>query len=308
MSKLSAAGLGVLTSDLFLTVGSGGQFSSIDSALAYCSRLSPTYALSGLTVNIHLLAGFVMDEQVLVSGVNYGWITITGADAETTIDAGCLVNDFCIDEYSENGIPAFGAKSGGVLPVIGQLFRFSLSTIANYRNGIMAIGAGSSVTVLHDCGIIGARYHGLAVSHSATASARSANFSGSGNSGICALRGGVVMAEHSDVSGCGVYGLYAHCAAVISAQGVDASNAGSYGVYCREGSRVSFTEGISSGAGVHGIYCRAGGFVSAVNAFSLLCGSYGAYVLYGSTISAFGLDGTLSKAANVATGAGIIYQ
>ena len=74
------------------------------------------YKQSGVTATINLKAGFVMAEQVLVRGIDLGWITIVGEDAETIITHTALTTGF-------NGhLPAFGVDKGGTSPVIGQLF------------------------------------------------------------------------------------------------------------------------------------------------------------------------------------------
>ena len=72
-----------ITTNITVTVGSGGQFSTINQALGYLSGFYPMYKKSGITATINLKAGFVMAEQVLVSGIDLGWITITGEDSET---------------------------------------------------------------------------------------------------------------------------------------------------------------------------------------------------------------------------------
>ena len=71
---------------LTVTVGTNGDFPTINSALTELSRKYPVYKQNGINVEVKLLSGFVMNECVFVNnGIDLSWITITGEDAETTI-------------------------------------------------------------------------------------------------------------------------------------------------------------------------------------------------------------------------------
>ena len=67
-----------LTENKEFTVGTGGQFPTINAALAYVvSMYYPTFLATGTVpkVTIRLLSGFVMAEQVVVQSLNLSWIT-----------------------------------------------------------------------------------------------------------------------------------------------------------------------------------------------------------------------------------------
>ena len=64
------------------TVGPGGDFGNLTDALAYLSERRPAYAPGGFITEVRLLTGYQMAEQVLVSGANLGWLTITSEAAE----------------------------------------------------------------------------------------------------------------------------------------------------------------------------------------------------------------------------------
>ncbi len=74
-----------LSTNITVNVGAGQTYTTINQALEYLSGFYPMYKKSGFTATINLKAGFVMAEQVLVSGIDLGWITIVGEDAETII-------------------------------------------------------------------------------------------------------------------------------------------------------------------------------------------------------------------------------
>ena len=136
-----------------------------------------------------------MAEQVLVRGLDLGWVTITGADAETTITNTALTTDFTTADYSFNSYPAFGVSKGGVLPRIDQLFRFDVANVGGYKHGIMAIGAGSSADVLNGCGVKNAGRHGIVAAEGATINADGANVSEAGGDGINISQGSTINAN-----------------------------------------------------------------------------------------------------------------
>jgi hypothetical protein len=211
-SSLQAAGITV-------TVGTGGDYPTINAALEYLSKLQPVYDSAGITATINLLSGFVMAEQVLVRGLDLGWITITGADAETTITNTALTADFTTADHGFDSYPAFGVSKGGVLPRIDQLFRFDVANVGDSKHGIMAVGAGSSADVLAGAGVNDAGTNGIAASRSSTINADSADASGAGSFGIVADNGSTISADSADASGAGSYGIVADNGSTINAVG-----------------------------------------------------------------------------------------
>jgi hypothetical protein len=277
-SSLQAAGITV-------TVGTGGDYPTINAALEYLSKLQPVYASAGITATINLLTGFTMAEQVLVRGLDLGWITITGEDAETTIDNTALTTNFTTADYGFDSYPAFGVSKGGVLPRINQLFRFDVANVGDSKHGIMAAGAGSSADVLPGAGVNDAGTFGISASRGSTINAPSANASGAGSIGIHAYRASTINAYAANASGAGDNGIFASSGSTIIAEGANASGAGNNGIYATRGSTIN-----------------AGG----ANASS--AGNYGIYADNGSTISADAATGTLSQAINTVTAGGIIFQ
>ena len=183
------------TADILVTVGTGGDYPTINAALEYLSKLQPVYASAGITATINLLTGFTMAEQVLVRGLDMGWVTITGADAETVITHTALTTDFTTADYGFDSFPAFGVSKGGVLPRIDQCFRFNVANVGGSKHGIMAVGAGSSADVLAGAGVNDAGTHGIYASRTSTINAGSADASGAGTYGISAFDGSTVNAD-----------------------------------------------------------------------------------------------------------------
>ena len=203
----------LLQSDLTVTVGSGGDYATINAALEdIVARYYPTYKSGGNCprVTISLLSGFVMSEQVLVESLDLSWITITGDDAETVIDRSALVTSFG-GSYS-----AFCAINGGALPIIGQLFNMDTSGNGAVRDGVR-VNNGSTVIILSGCGVKNAGRHGVTTNQSSVC-AVGAIFTGAITCGIT-TNGGIVYAVDSDVSGAGVYGFEVIKGGIISAKG-----------------------------------------------------------------------------------------
>jgi len=268
-----------LTSNLTVTVGSGGDFPTINAALAHVvSTYYPVYLSTAVVprVTIRLLSGFVMAEQVLVESLNLSWITITGVDAETVINRSALTT------YWGIGYPAFGATNGGFLPIIGQLFNMDTSGTASDRHGIVAY-SNSRAIVLDGCGVKNAGTVGIYAS-SSTINANVANASGAGTYGIYATSSSTISANGANASGAGTVGIYAS-SSTISAYSADASGAGTYGICADHSSTISAYSADASGAGAYGIYAH-----------------------HGSLINAIGATGTLNQAKNTLTTNGIIFQ
>lgn len=218
-----------------VNVGPGGEYATINEALKYLSNFNPLYKKSGITATINLKAGFVMNEQVLVRGLNLGWVTIVGEDAETIITHTALTTPFNGPHY-----PVFGVDKGGTSPVIGQLFRFNVEKVGGSKHGLMTVGAGSSADVLAGKGFIGAGTYGIAAAYSSTINAEGVNVSNAGYYGILAGQGSNINAFFSNASNAGSAGVYASSCSTINAYGVIIQNqtTGTARVVVNEGSTI----------------------------------------------------------------------
>ena len=276
-----------LTLDQTINVGDGQTYTTINQALEYLSGFYPMYKKEGVTATINLKAGFVMAEQVLVSGIDLGWITIVGEDAETIITHTALTTIF------NGSYPAFGVDNGGTSPVIGQLFRFNVEKVGGNKHGLKAINAGSSANVLPNKGFIGAGTHGIYAVNASTINANGANCSNAGTHGIAALNASTINANGANCSNAGTYGIYALDGSTINAQGANCSNAGTYGIYALNASTINALSAIVQ---------------------NQTSGTARVTVQSGSTINARGINTTggtvpvFSQAVNTLTQSGIIYN
>ena len=215
------------SADITVTVGSGGDYSTINDALAALSAYYPLYVSGGFTAKISLLSGFVMAEQVLVSGIDLSWITITSVDAEVTITRSALTVSF------GSTYPAFGVIRGR-LPVIGALFSMDSSGTATNRNFITARD-GSFVKVSASCGCQDAGAQGLALYDGSTAMVASADFSNPTGIGVYAGGSCIAQANSVNVSSAGSYGISSTYGSFVNAQDANAGSAVTYGFHVSRG-------------------------------------------------------------------------
>ena len=299
------------STNITVNVGTGQTYTTINQALEYLSGFYPMYKQSGITATINLKAGFVMAEQVLVSGIDLGWITIVGEDAETIITHTALTTAFYGSNY-----PVFGVDKGGTSPVIGQLFRFNVEKVGGNKHGLMTLGAGSSADVLADKGFIGAGAYGIFAHSGSTINANNTNCSNAGAYGIFAHSGSTINAVSANCSNAGTTGICAYSGATISAVSANCSNAGAYGIFAHSGSTINANNTNCSNAGAYGIFAANSSTISAVSAIvqNQTTGNARVLVSAGSTINVYGIDATggtvpvFSQAVNTLTGSGIIYQ
>lgn len=273
-----------LTENLEVTVGSGGDFNTINQAIGSITSLYTPRYLSGGTVphvTIRLLSGFVMSEQVLVKSIDLSWITIVGDDEETVINRSALIKAFANIEY-----PAFGAEDGGFLPNIGQLFNMDTSGNDIHVYGIYLYN-NSSVNVLPNCGIKNAANFGIYAKRSHI-NAVGAIFSGASHSGIATHYASIANVSNIDVSGANNYGIWASSSSLVEANGAIATNIGNHGIYAEQGTIINARDAVAS------VLSESSG--------------YGFRVGWGGIIVAWSATGTLSQAKNTLTYDGIIFQ
>ncbi|MGA0615950.1 hypothetical protein [Paracoccus sp. KR1-242] len=265
-----------------VTVGTGGDFATINEALIALSKRRPAYLPGGFTTELRLLAGFVMREQVIVRSVNLSWVTITSVDAEVLIDRSYLTQLSLTGSY-----PAFAAFDGGYLPTIDALFTMMSTGTAAGRVG-MHLYQNGSATILSGKGFKASGGTGVLMNTGARLSANGAIISGSGAANVDIAGGSSATLLNADLRGAGTIGLIVSNGSTVSA------------------GTVKFA-GCNNGA----IQAAQGSTVNAANA-TARCGasdtSTDIQVAGGSQIAATSATGGVSQAANVVTALGIIYR
>ena len=241
------------STNITINVGAGQTYTTINQALEYLSGFYPMYKKSGVTATINLKAGFVMAEQVLVSGIDLGWIIIVGEDAETIIAHTALTTSFNGSNY-----PAFGVNKGGTSPIIGQLFRFNVEKVGGNKHGLMTVGTGSSAEILSGKGFIGAGTTGIYATNNSTINANGANCSNAGTHGIVAFIISTINAGSANCSNAGTHGIYALASSTINADSAIIQNqiTGSARIRTDNGSHIVAT-GINTTGGTVPVFSQA---------------------------------------------------
>ena len=203
----------LLKSSITYQIGSGGDYATINEALEdVTSKYYPVYKSEGVRVTLNLVAGFEMEEQVLVDGIDLSWITITGTDAETTIIRSALTT------VINNRFPAFVVSNAGYLPIIGQLFDMDSSGGSTNRDGIALNGA-SQCIVLSGAGVKNNCDRGLRCIETSRAFVRGSIFTGATTRGFESFAGSVINARDADGSGAGVQGFRVAVGGIIACDG-----------------------------------------------------------------------------------------
>jgi len=228
-----------LTENITVTVGSGGDFSTINQALDSVTSLYMPKYISGYGVHkvtIVLLSNFVMNEQVFVDSIDLSWITIIGElgpGVETNI------NPSAITRYSStvDAKPIFLANNGGFLPIIGQLFNFG-TTGGGGKQGIVACN-NSRAIILPNCGLKGTIQNNIYAFKSSIINADGAIATGSLTTNIIARDNSTINANGAIATGSAGYGIFAIEGSFINAQGADASGATWSGIRVMNGSIIN---------------------------------------------------------------------
>ena len=221
-----------IAAGLVLTVGPGGQYASLNKALAVLSLMSPRLQPAPVTATVRLLAGYEMAEQVIVRGLQLGWVTIVSDNPTVLIRRAALVQ--AVDEH----YPAFAAVNGGALPQIAVRFSMTTEGASAMRHGIYC-AYGGSVQVAAGCGVQSAGSYGALSLQGGSVSAEGADFRNAGVDCIRATRGGLVAVMGATLTGAGETAVFCHRGAVVDCNGANLTGAGMRGIYCGSAGRVN---------------------------------------------------------------------
>ena len=227
----------LLSNQLTVSVGDGGDYQTINEALIDLSKNKPKY-IGGdpVSATVNLLEGFVMSEQVFCYE-DYSWIYITSEDPEVTIQRSSLT-EFCPVEGwqdrqdSVDHIPAFAALRGGKTPVISCLFNMDNSGDSEKRTGLVAFGQGMATFNL-DAGIKNAGWDGVWAHDNGFINARRCNFSGAGRRGAHFGGHSRGLIQESNLTESGDRGLSCDNGSIVYGRDVNASNSNGVGLWVR---------------------------------------------------------------------------
>lgn len=141
--------------DITVTVGSGGDYAGVNAAIAALTERFPSAPPGGITAEVNMLAGYVLDEQIFARNVNLSWIRITGVDASTNVDPTAFTIEHPLIGGSCHTVVAFDS---GVAPVIAQTLNINthdFATLGFKVGGALAYGGGSKVIIADTFGFSG---------------------------------------------------------------------------------------------------------------------------------------------------------
>jgi len=303
-----------------VTVGSGGDYSTLNLALEALSKTIPAYKKGGFTAKIDILSGYTEEDGIVIDGLNFGWIEITSASTITW------------DSGSTSG-PFLSCKNGAVSPLIN----ISITRVGSITAAMFLVSSGGAISAAPGNSFDGADPSGLGLTFLTVDGSSGASFKGCTITKFSkifeASRGSQIDAEGSIVSASNSL-ADATLGSTINLSNSTASDFyGFYLVRCFDGSTITWFNDYSKTLGgpnkpsqaifacysgsinlyrvtasgaIDGLRSYNGGRISARNC-GFLGNSTGSSVASGGIISLDGTSGTLSQTANTITSDGIIF-
>lgn len=269
-----------LTSGLAVTVGTGGDYSTLGAALAAMSSYGVAYASGGVTATATILSGTTISEQLDFRAVDLGWVRILSEDATVTIDRSALTTATDVEPNDGSAAaeyPFMLGRQGAKLPRISCQFEMDTSGTASGRHGILLL-TGASVVVDPDCGVNNAGGQGIYGYRAGPVVMDGAHFENAGTGWSADNgRGGWfrycahVSADYAVVDGANWTGLQFQ-ATPFSARHVQAHDCKHYGVRARGGAAGSFYNADIQRSYGHGININEGATVDLGSATVTRCG------------------------------------
>ena len=299
----------IIENDIGVYVGKGGDYLTINDALEDLSRKFLPYKKDGLTVEIILLSNYVMKEQVIVSGVDLGWIVISSEKNESTV----IDRDSMKINTIESRYPAFTGLDGATLPTINTHFEFSLGDKTSGFDGI-TVARGSKVELKPGSGVnnadrgLGAYYNSEAFCYMEGLTEGGMGLGAGSETGVvfqnCSGRafmasyGSEIECARSQLQNCqGDHAVYIIWQSTGDLYQSNISGSKGTGIMCRDGSTCNARETDVSNCNI-GYHATHAGVINArslteskwVGESAKNCKQYGALASYASTIELNGAD------------------
>lgn len=238
---------GAYTEAVTLTVGANGNYQTINAALAAITEKYPVYAKGGLAIQIKILSGTTIAEQIAIQRADFSYVTIIADDAYVPVNVdGFTAQGLNTHDLRTPNVGAFiGGENAADLPCIGCVFKVTQNTddiavVGYFANrssrGVVLPNAGfdgfydgcisnneSSITIRQGIARNCTRY-GVHARHNGEVSARSADLT---NNGIAAYADRVANLDcrEADCSG-STQAVAAYHASQICAAGTHCTGGG----------------------------------------------------------------------------------
>jgi hypothetical protein len=259
---LSAGGT-VTLAPLLVTVGASGDYATVTEALSVLSRQRMTFVNGGQHVELRLLSGFTLAEQVDVRNIDLSYIKLTSVDATVPIQRSALT----AVKGDVGEFPAFYFENA-----IGFVFacKFTMDTsgTATGRHGIQTRHSTLYFSSGHTSGVINAGGRGLNAQLNSVIFAANTDWYQATEIGVRVGNGSLVYLRGAYLYGSGS-GLHVGTACVVHAVEIIATNCVTNGIFSLD----SWTGAL--GADVSGcptgIVVQRGGFVGAEGLIAVGC-------------------------------------
>lgn len=245
--------LNILSKSKTVTVGAGGDFPALADAISYAQGL---IVLGNARLEINFLQGYILRDQTLLDGVDLGFVDITSS---RTI---YILPSYITRSLEPGCKPVFGAKNGGVLPVIKAKFQFPSHT-DTAKHGV-AVLSGAKAVIGTGGGFISAPGASLYADGigSEIVAADGYDASGSHNA-IHAQNGAKVWADQSNLNGTKENGVYASDGSTVSIKQATISSIDGIAIFCEKNAFVSAEGVIITNTSEGIIYATIGGKIDA---------------------------------------------
>jgi hypothetical protein len=251
-----------------ITVGPCGDHATLNAALAAASCFRSTFPQGG--VEVRLLSGFVLAEQVLVRSVDLSHVTLTSVDATVPVQGAAMTATADLAGVERPYV--FAAVDGAALPAVSALFVFDKTDAPADVAGV-ALDRCSTGRIHAGSGVRGVTGIGLIVYGASSCVAHDADFREAVGFGAL-VEGGSRLAAHRIVlSGCGG-GIRVSEASSADIPEADVSGAigeNGDGVLVTQGGTVNAQLAIADGCAQSGFRGRGAGRLNATGAKARGC-------------------------------------
>lgn len=214
----------ILTADTTKTVGSGGDFTTLNLALSWCKKVIP----NGYNITLNILSGTTIQEYVYLENQDLSFVTISSVDTTVTIDGDYLTDN---DGTFVSFIHGINSKMPIVnfnMTLINESSTYNSIAIYLEENSIMKFGDNITISNFVYEGVrlnynssihfnvvtITGVLYGITAMHGSRVSCTSSTISGT-TRGIQSLWGSTVDA--SDCACSGTTGFYVGSGGIINA-------------------------------------------------------------------------------------------
>lgn len=197
----------LLTQNLTLTVGTGGNFNTISEAFKEAFKYKPS---KGNVATIQLKSGFIWNEFVRIDNKDLSYITITSEDAEVTADGSIMTspssNQYFLFLYNSRGLN---------FNVLLNCINMSSSI---YKHGILSTN-GSFIFIPKGFGCKGANWN-ISITNGAAANLYEAIFDNALKAGIF-VQNSLANARQCSIQNCQEVGINVSIGGIVNSSSCD---------------------------------------------------------------------------------------